>query len=247
MADEALKEIKNSWWSRLVRAKSIFLAISLVGLLATNIATLVSASTHDFFHSAVWRVLAIGGDAFADRAMRQSPQSQIEAKVKARTVELHTQNVELSEKNQKLVQQLDVNAKTAKATASKVYQRLEKGVARNTAALPAESVPYLGVGVTLAVTTLDLYDACATMSDMNSLLKMMGQGEEKDDLCGRRLPTKDQLISTIKTDWQKSLEAVSNEAKKANVLMPEVRLPTLIELNKVICPFVASESMCQKS
>ncbi len=246
MAEDVTKQVKNNWWSCLVKAKSMFLVLSLAGLLVTNVATLVSASAHDFLHSAVWRVLAIGGETFADRAMRQSPQSQIEAKVKARAVELHTQNVELSEKNQKLIQQLDLNSKTAKTTASKVYQRLQKGVARNTAALPAESVPYLGVGVTLAVTTLDLYDACATMSDMNSLLKMMGQGEEKDDLCGRRLPTKDQLISTIKTDWQKSLEAVSNEAKKANVLMPEVQLPTVIELNKVICPFVLVPSLCQK-
>ena len=40
------------------------------------------------------------------------------------------------------------------------------------AALPAEAVPYLGVGVTLAVTSLDIYDACTTMKEINGLLVM---------------------------------------------------------------------------
>lgn len=221
MADEAEKEVKNSWWSSLVKVKSMLLALSLAGLLATNIATLVSASAHDFFHSVVWHILAIRGEAFADGAMRQSS---------------HSKNLELSVKNQKLAEQLDVNAKTAKTTASKIYGRLKKGVLRNTAALPAESVPYLGIGVTLAVTTLDLYDACSTMSDINSLLKMMGQGEEEDDLCGRKLPTKAEIISTINTDWKKSADEISDEADKEKVPMPKIQLPTMIEIKQILCP-----------
>lgn len=246
MQDDESQRVRRSWWSYLPRARSVFLACSIAGLLITNVATLVSARAHDWLHSLLWQTLTVAGETSAERLMRNSPHAQIEAKVKARTAALDAQNVELSERNLRLAQQLNVNATAAKNAASRVYHRLEKGVVRNTVALPAESVPYVGVGVTLAVTTLDIYDACATMKDINSLLRMMGQGEEKDDLCGRELglPTKGQLLSSIKTDWQKSAEYVRDEVKNTNVPMPHVRWPTKTELSSVICPVVPLQPLC---
>lgn len=38
-------------------------------LLVSNVVSLVSAGAHDFMHSALLRVLLIGGQPFADRAM----------------------------------------------------------------------------------------------------------------------------------------------------------------------------------
>jgi hypothetical protein len=226
-------------------------AFSLAGLLVSNVASLVSVSAHDWMYNALWRVLSIGGHAAADRALAKSPKSRLDQTVKAKTAELDTKNklqaMELDDiqvKNRKLAQQLDVNGKQAKATVAAVHQRLAKGVSRNVAALPSESIPYLGLGVTLAVTSLDIYDACQTMKDFNGLLRMMGQGEEKPDLCGQTVPTVDQVLTSTKAQWQSSVQRVTDDAKAFNVAVPDVRLPTRDEMTKASCTVLSVPYLC---
>lgn len=260
MADEAMKKVKSSWWSCLVKAKSIFLVLSFTGLLVTNIATLVSATAHDWMHNALWRVLSIGGQVVADRVLANSPKSRLDQTVKLKTTELEAKNKQLvatheiqtkelevaHAKNQKLAQQIDVSGKQAKATVATVHQRLAKGVSRNVAALPSESIPYLGLGVTLAVTSLDIYDACQTMKDFNALLRMMGQGEENPVLCGQKVPTVDQVLASTKTEWRTSVQRVADESRVMRIAAPDVRLPTRDEVSKASCAAVSVPYLCSE-
>lgn len=202
-------------------------------------------------HNALWRVLSIGGQAVADRALANSPKSKLDQTVKAKTTELYTKNKlqakeleDIQVKNRKLAQQLDVNGKQAKATVAAVHQRLAKGVSRNVAALPSESIPYLGLGVTLAVTSLDIYDACQTMKDFNGLLRMMGQVEEKPDLCGQNVPTVDQVLASTKAEWRSSVQRVTDDAKAFKVAVPDVRLPTRDETTRASCTVLYVPYLC---
>ena len=242
---------KPSLWRRFVAFKTLLVSFSLVGLLASNVASLVSAGAHDWMHNALWRVLSIGGQAVADRALANSPKAKLDETVKVKTADLDAKNMlqakELEDvhiKNRKLAQQLDTNGKQAKATVAAVHQRLAKGVSRNVAALPSESIPYLGLGVTLAVTSLDIYDACQTMKDFNDLLRMMGQGEEKPDLCGQKVPTVDQVLASTKAEWRSSVQRVTDDAKAFKVAVPDVRLPTREEMTKASCAAVAVPYLC---
>jgi hypothetical protein len=226
--------------SRFLAIRTSLVVLSMLGLLVSNVASLVSASAHDWMHSALARVLAIGGMPFADRALSDSPKARIEQTVRARTHDLETRNRHLTAvyqdqarqleqfnvRNRQLAHQLEVSGKHAKDTAATVHRRLAKGVSRNLAALPAESVPYLGIGVTLAVTSLDLYDACQTMKDFNTLLTMMGQGQENPELCGQKVPTMDQVLSSARSGWRTSVESVAQESRAMKIPVPQVRLPT---------------------
>lgn len=248
----------TSPWHRLLAFKTLLVSFLMVGLLASNVASLVSAGAHDWMHNALRRVLSIGGPAAVDRALANSPKGQLAQVVKAKTADLETRNKHLAVSNalqakeleaahvksQKLAQQLDVNGKQAKATVAAVHQRLAKGVSRNVAALPGESIPYLGLGVTLAVTSLDIYDACQTMKDFNGLLKMMGQGEEKPDLCGQKVPTVDQVLASIKAEWRTSVQRVAEESKAFKVTAPDARLPTLDEVTKASCAAITVPYLC---
>ena len=190
---KALQEIeKPSLFRKLMSIKSLFVAISISTLLASNIASLTSSAAHNWMHSVLWTVLSIGGDLFADKALSNSPKSIIEQKVKAQTTDLEV-------KNKKLVQQIEANGILAKETVATVNKRLAKGIARNIAALPSEAVPFVGIAVMVASTTLDVYDACQTMKDFNVLLNMLGQGEENPELCGKRVPTVDEVKASAKT------------------------------------------------
>lgn len=249
---------KPGLWARLRALKALGVSISLVGLMAANVASVMSVSAHDWMHNALWRVLSIGGQAVADRALAHSPKVQRDQAVKVKTAELDAKNRHLTArselqakeldavhlKNRQLAQQLDVNGRQAKATVAAVHQRLAKGVSRNVAALPGESLPYLGLGVTLAVTSLDIYDACQTMKDFNALLRMMGQGEENPDLCGQKVPTVEQVLASAKAEWRTSVQRVADESRAIKLHAPEVRLPTRDEVTKASCATVSVPYLC---
>lgn len=259
-ADDSSQSIWTSLWRRFLAIKMLLMTVSMVGLFATNVASLVSATAHDWMHNALARVLSFGGPAVADRAMANSPKRQLDRVVKVRTADLDAKNRQLVQTNvlqakeleatqirsQKLAQQLEMNGKQAKATVAAVHKRLAKNVSRNIAALPGESVPYLGVGVTLAVTSLDIYDACQTMKDFNSLLVVMGQGEEAPDLCGQKVPTMEQVLAAATTEWKTSVQRVAKEAQDLRISAPEARLPSRQEMSKVVCATVAIPILCQE-
>ena len=244
--------------SRFLAIRMLLVVFSMVALLASNVASLVSATAHDWMHSALARVLATGGQPFADRVLRDSPKARIEQTVRVRTHDLETRNRHLTVayqyqarqleqvnvRNRQLAHQLEASGKHAKDTVATVHRRLAKGVSRNLAALPAEAVPYLGVGVTLAVTSLDLYDACQTMKDFNTLLTMMGQGQENPELCGQKVPTVDQVLSSAKSGWRTSVQTVVQESRAFNIPVPEVRLPNREEVTRATCATVSLPFMC---
>lgn len=260
MASDSSTPQQRSIWRRFKVLKTVLATLSLVGLLASNVASLVSTDAHEWMHNALWRTLLIGGQVVADRVMANSPKAQLAQTVKVKTAELDATNKHLTAiselkakeldavhaNNRKLTQQLDVNGKQAKATVAAVHQRLAKGVSRNVAALPGESLPYLGLGVTLAVTSLDIYDACQTMKDFNVLLRMMGQGEEKPDLCGQKVPTVEQVLASAKTEWRTSVQRVAEESKAFKLSAPDVRLPTRDEVTKASCAAVSVPFLCQE-
>lgn len=78
MSDVTIKPENHSFWASFLKIKSVLVVLSLVGLLATNVMTLANAATHDFLHSLLWRALSIGGEVFADQALRKSTKFQLE-------------------------------------------------------------------------------------------------------------------------------------------------------------------------
>jgi len=103
--------------------------------------------------------------------------------------------------------------------------------------------------VAISVTALDIYDACESMKEMNSLLPLLGQGEEQSDFCGFRLPTTKEVLAKMNTDWKKSMEQIAREAAStpSSIPKPEVRLPTTKETAASVCPVVVLPYLCSSN
>jgi len=208
---------EKSWFGRFMAFKSVLVSISIAGLIATNVASIVNANVHDFLYKALWSVVAIGGEALAQKAMDNSLKAKTEQKIKSKTAEIEAQNKHLNSKienqskqiadletNKKtLTKTLDDNGKFAKKTATKLRKRLAEGVARNLAYLPSKAAPYIGAAFIVASTSLDIYDACQTMKDFNELLVLLGQGEEEPDICGQKVPSADEVKASVKKVFEK--------------------------------------------
>lgn len=81
---------------------------------------------------------------------------------------------------------------------NRVVKRTAKRTARSVASIPLESIPYLGVAMILAVTTLEVKDACADVTDIGELhsemnIKDTATPEIIDKICHPEIPS----IATI--------------------------------------------------
>jgi len=262
MTDSRDPAPKPGLFGRFIRLKKALMTLSLAGLLVTNVASLLHAGVHDFLYSGLRSMLLIAGEPVADALTRRSKAVDVDTKVKAQTASLRDRTIKAEAAHARANADLDVervktkritaefdefklrgqaNAKALKEVAGTVGNRLAKGVARNTASIPAESIPYVGIGVILSMTALDIHDACSTMKDINGLLRMLGQGEENPDVCGKKLPTREEVMASLKTNWKSSMEQAREQARavQTGVQFPEIRVPTLGEIKGVTCSLAA--------
>lgn len=87
--------------------KSLMVIFSLVGMLFSNIATLMSDKYFDLMQMGLRKALLIAGEPFADRALKHSPKADIDQKIKTKTAQLDADNKALIDSNKKLKADLD--------------------------------------------------------------------------------------------------------------------------------------------
>lgn len=76
------------------RVRWIVVALSLVGLLASNIASVLHAGFHDWLYAGARKVLLIAGESLADAATRRSKAVEAERKIREQTADLRKQTVD---------------------------------------------------------------------------------------------------------------------------------------------------------
>jgi hypothetical protein len=258
--DQAQPAKRTGLFGWFLRVKTLMVVFSLVGLLASNVLAVLHAGFHDCLYAGIRKALLVVNEGVADLATRKSKAVELDDRVRKETASLRKQTDEAQTKRVKAEVDLDgerakvkrahldlddvkarrlIDAKEAKLVAGRVRERLAKGVARSVGSVPAESVPYLGVGVILSMTALDLYDACQTMKEFNELLLKLGQGVVSDEaVCGMKVSTKEEIVANLGTTWRKSYEDARKAAAdaKAQVQIPQLQLPTWSEIRSVACP-----------
>ena len=78
-----------------------------------------------------------------------------------------------------------------KTITQRVAKRTSRNIAANIAAIPGESIPVVGIGIVIAITAMDLHDACEDLKDMDELSKLVGFDSNKNQtnkICGMEIP-----------------------------------------------------------
>jgi hypothetical protein len=81
----------------------------------------------------------------------------------------------------------------ARRFGTRLASRTKRVAAKSIAAIPAESIPFIGVAVLIADTGYELYAACETIWDLDVLYSDMGMRDETPDdvmhsVCDPELP-----------------------------------------------------------
>lgn len=256
---------RMSWWKR---AKIVVLISSFLGLGSLNIATLLS----DELHAAGYNALkAILGSALTDTTLTRLLSHSTTAKRKSdvavatkmlvddRTA-LAVSNRNLSEKHAALerthkdtsdkhIKLQNTSAKQAavvRGVSKRISTRSAIGAARNIGSLPGEALPLLGTALVVGVTAWDIYDLCQTIKDLNEINTVFGHPvEDEKVVCGMKVPSKEQVISDAKNNWQSAYKAAADSINQAGNVMVAPTPPNLSwsDMKTVVCPVIGGASV----
>jgi hypothetical protein len=171
--------------------KRLLLTASFLALITTNILTLTSTA----FNAAVSGLM---GTALGVRTVSSVIQSKIASQDQA--IKKHKATA------------LKRKAATRKF-GTRLANRTKRVAAKSIAAIPAESIPFIGVAVLIADTGYELYAACETIGDLDQLYLDLGMGDETPDdvmhdVCDPKLPETEDIWSDVANNadqWWASL------------------------------------------
>jgi hypothetical protein len=151
--------------------KRLILTASFLALIATNILTL----SHSAFNAALSGLM---GTALGIRTVSSMVQSKFISQDKAI----------------KKYRSTAIKRKAAtRKFGTRLANRTRRVAAKSIAAIPAESIPFIGVAVLIADTGYELYAACETVRELDQLYSDLGIADETPDdvmhsVCDPELP-----------------------------------------------------------
>ena len=175
--------------------KRLLLTVTLLGLLVTNILTLTNAA----FNTAISGLL---GSALGVKTVSSLLQGKLAAQDKA-----------LKSQKAKALKHKAATRKFGKRLAV----RTRKVAAKSIAAIPAEAIPFIGVALLVADTSYELYAACQSIKDLDTLYAELEIADETNEdtmhtVCNPELPDPGEVWKGVvrKTDqwWDELVDAV---------------------------------------
>lgn len=205
------------WLAR--SAKGMFVSALVLGLVAINVLTLIDAK----FHSSAYGVVVSTVKAFKAFGLGDTVLANSPTMVKEREIESTTRNLQaevsrlevsvaaLSVANTALLadkkilnEWRDRSKNTVSRIASKIKARSARNAAANVAELLPASIPLLGIPVNVALTVMDVNDACNTMKDLNEMNQEFELDQEDvTRVCGLRVPSTDEVKQWVRDKWRR--------------------------------------------
>ena len=103
---------------------------------------------------------------------------------------------EIAKKNKKIARSKNLTKKIG----TRIVSRTKKVTAASLAAIPAESIPFIGISVLLAGTAYEVYAACETVNDLNDIYDALDITEKTDNQTLTAICNPTELKSDI---WEK--------------------------------------------
>jgi hypothetical protein len=112
----------------------------------------------------------------------------------------------------------DIKRKAAtRKFGTRLATRTKRVAAKSIAAIPAESIPFIGVAVLIADTGYELYAACETVRDLDQLYADLGMADEVQEdamhsVCDPELPDAGdvwgEVIENMDQWWESLVDSV---------------------------------------
>lgn len=117
--------------------------------------------------------------------------------------ELEKTNKELTAANARLKQAHASSQAAARRYSGQMARRTYRNVARHVAGMPAVAIPYVGAGVTAAMTALDIREGCEALRELNELNRAMQiEPESEAQVCAMQAGSREEIINKVLVNWR---------------------------------------------
>lgn len=138
-----------------------------------------------------------------------------------RLLELEKSNLELTAGNRRLTQQLATAREAGKRFSAALARRVYRNVSRHVAGMAATSIPYVGAGVSVGMTGLDVKEGCATLGALNELNRAMDlETVSESRVCTLAVPTQDEVMAQVLRNWRTAYAVAAAWANQDDTWLP---------------------------
>lgn len=114
----------------------------------------------------------------------------------------------------------DVNLAVKRFSRS-LAQRTFRNVSRHVAGITGSSIPYVGAGVQVGMTQLDVREGCKTLEDLNEMIRIMDlEPVDADRVCAIKVPTVDEVIAQVIGNWRTTYAVAAAWANQNETQLP---------------------------
>jgi len=106
-----------------------------------------------------------------------------------------------------------------RAISTKIASRASKAATRKVAGLAGEAVPFAGVALAMAFTTVDLIETCEVLRDLEQIADGDGGLQQAvTNVCATHVPTTSQIIEAVARNWRSAYQAARDNLPKGITL-----------------------------
>lgn len=207
-------------WRILKAAKTIIIILLLLLSISFNIAQftggLLSTVASTAFQTVTGKktLAAKNTQALAEVNKQLEAEKKANRKLRKQVANPNTRIVKYKGKKMAL-------SEAVETTSDRMSRRAKKTAAREVASMGGEALPWVGAAVIVSATALEIKDLCDTLKDMRDLKTAFDPkskpNPEETTVCTMQVPSKEDLVASIKNSPQASW----NAAKSALIFAQE--------------------------
>jgi len=116
---------------------------------------------------------------------------------------LETANKDLDASVARLQRRVADGESAVRRYSANFARRVYRNVSRHVAAMPAVAIPYVGAGVTAAMTGLDIREGCEALRDVNEMNRALGLAPENPaQVCALQVASREEIINRMMANWR---------------------------------------------
>ena len=116
---------------------------------------------------------------------------------------LEKSNKELGDSLARQKQALAANQAATRKFSASLARRLYRNASRHVNGMAAVAIPYVGAGVTAAMTALDIRESCEALRELNEMHRAMQlEPENEAPVCAMQVGSREQIINQVLANWR---------------------------------------------
>lgn len=140
--------------------------------------------------------------------------------------ELETQVKEQAASLSRLRQAQATEHAAAKKFSASLARRTYRGVARRVNGMAGMAIPYVGAGVTAAMTALDIREGCEALRELNEMNRALQlESEQEAPVCAMQVGSREEILNQVIANWRTAYAVAAAWTNQYEIWLPPEPIP----------------------